>query len=144
MTEKEEYQLQIHFQKAEKDETFSVSGWLLTGVLYNLKRAEKAHAIWKRLEDMIEIFLSYVNRNAGKSVIDILEEYIDKSLHALSVKEQNGLIQEPQIQEEKEGIKTVCFFGFPLSYCKAKSNLDFLSFVGTQKEPRREIQKVPM
>ena len=43
---------------------------------------------------MIEIFLSYVNRNAGKNVIDILEEYIDKSLHALSVKEQNGLIQE--------------------------------------------------
>lgn len=128
LTEKEEYQLQIHFQKAEKDETFSVSGWLLTGVLYNLKRAEKAHAIWKRLEDMIEIFLSYVNRNAGKSVIDILEEYIDKSLHALSVKEQNGLIQEPQIQEEKEGINS---FRISLSYCK-----------GNQKRAKEEIQKV--
>ena len=48
-------------------------------------------------------------------MIDILEEYIDKSLHALSVKEQNGLIQEQQNQEEKEGINTVVFgFGVPL------------------------------
>lgn len=128
LTEKEEHQLQMHFQNAAKDETFSVSGWLLTGVLHSLKTAERAHGIWKRLDDMTEIFLSYANRNADKSMIDVLEEYIDKSLYALSVKEQNGLLREQQMQEEKEGINSL---RVSLSYCK-----------GNKKETPAEVKKV--
>ena len=128
LTEKEEDQLQIHFQNAAKDETFSVSGWLLTGVLHSLKMTEKAHRIWKRLDEMIEMFLNSVNRNPDKNMVDILEEYIEKSLYVLSVKEKNGLIQEQQIQEEKDGINSL---RISLSYCK-----------GNQKRNEEEIRKV--
>lgn len=128
LTEEEEEQLQIHFQNAAKDETFSVSGWLLTGVLNRLNMAERAHGIWKRLDEMIELFLRYVNRNSDKNITCTLEEYIDKCLHALAVKEQNGLIQEQQIQEEKEGINSL---RFSLAYCK-----------GNQKRTEEEVQEV--
>lgn len=109
--------LQERLRNAGKDETFSVSGWMLSGVLYQLDDLKKFHGVWKKLQEMESTFWLYVKNADTKDIQKNMEDYLERNIHALAVKEQAELIPESQIRIEKESLHN---FRMYLAQCKGK------------------------
>ncbi|HIX58616.1 MAG TPA: AAA family ATPase [Candidatus Blautia gallistercoris] len=125
LAECEKRQMQERLRSAGKDETFSVSGWLLSGVLYLLDEADRSRRSLKKLREMAENFWNYEKSAACENAVSALEEYVERNAHALAVKEQAEFMPESQIREEKEGLRS---FREYLAVCR-----------GNHRETREEI-----
>lgn len=86
---------------APRDETFSVTGWLLQGVLDAVAVYARKRELCDRICSMTEDFWSY-RRNKKEGPLESFSEFVQSRQHALEVKVQAELLKEAELAMEKE------------------------------------------